>query len=110
MGPGWGGSASTASKPASCWGFSVCQQMTFSSLRSMQSLRRQSLGKLLTWVGLRGACWPGGHEREEGCGPWPHQLIVASFPEAEAMPASLSYEELVRRNVVSLSESWRVAG
>ena len=43
---------------------------------------------------------PGGTEDRGGrggCGP---QLTAVPFPEAEAMPASLSYEELVRRNVV----------
>lgn len=36
---------------------------------------------------------------EGGDGP---QLMAARLPEAEAMPAALSYEELVRRNVVGL--------
>lgn len=34
-----------------------------------------------------------------------HASHCPPFPEAEAMPASLSYEELVRRNVVG--HGWR---
>ena len=48
---------------------------------------------------------PGDSGGGEGCGPWPQKLIAAPFPEAEAVPASLSYEELVRRNVVGPSQS-----
>lgn len=72
----------------------------------MQSLRGPSLGKTQTWVGLGVGCWPGDPEgRKEKV-----RLAAAAphgcpFPEAEAMPASLSYEELVRRNVVGPGQS-----
>lgn len=82
----------------------------------MQSLRRPSPGKPQTWVGLsdllargpQGAPEDGGGRK--GCGPCPKQLIAAPFPEAEAVPASLSYEELVRRNVVGLRAGEAGAG
>lgn len=43
--------------------------------------------------------------KDEGRGMWPTLPTAPLFPEAEAMPASLSYEELVRRNVVG--PGWR---
>lgn len=76
-------------------------QMTSWSLRSTQSPRGQSPGKMQTWVGLGVGCWPegppkmGGRREVHGC----------TFAEAEAMPASLRYEELVQRNVVGPGQS-----
>lgn len=60
----------------------------------MQSLRGQILRMLEAWVSLG-----------SGCGLWALPcwavVLIALFPEADAMPTHLSYEELVRKNVVS---------
>lgn len=78
----------------------------------MQSLKEKSPGKLQTWVGLGWAARQGAMRTRREERVWPTATAAHScpLPEAEAMPATLTYEELVRKNVVGLGQSGRGAG